>query len=140
MDIINDRSLSRDVIERFLDRSWMLDRTPLPALNGYRFALNLLDDWLTRHRVATLTNASASDVRALLKSKTWDVVSCRCDSLLGLVTRFYQSLQMSSLRDDDPWDTMIVEQIAHAARKRVVRPKVREKTRRTLLLDHPEVV
>src|SRR4051812_32381558 len=87
------RAISRDAIERFLDRSWLLERTALPTMQGNRLALCRLDDWLQRHRRATLDSASAADVRALFRSSHWDAVSRRCESLLGLTTRFYESLK-----------------------------------------------
>jgi site-specific recombinase XerD len=108
----------RDAIERFLDRSWIDEGTPLEALNGHRFALSVLDDWLQRHRVVTLTSASAADVRALLDSKYWDSVSRRCESLLGLITRFYYSLRDCKFRPDDPIETLIDQELAAAAAKR----------------------
>jgi site-specific recombinase XerD len=108
----------RDAIERFLDRSWLLEPTTLQALNGHRFALSVLDDWLQRHRVVTLTSATAADVRALLNSKYWDSVSRRCESLLGLITRFYFNLRDSKVRPDDPIETLIDQEIVAAAERR----------------------
>lgn len=111
-------TVSHDAIERFLDRSWILDRTPSLALHSHRSALNLLDNWLLRHRVVTLTAASPADVRALFDSRCWDVVSRRCEALLGLVTRFYQSLLDSKFRPDDPIEMLIDQELATAASKR----------------------
>ena len=118
------RNLCRDAIERFLDRSWMLERVPLPAIEGNRHALTLLDDWMRRHRVVPLIDAGARDVRALLRSKFWDIVSRRYEALLGLVTRFYQSLRDNRFRADDPVETLIDEELAAAAshRKAARRP------------------
>jgi site-specific recombinase XerD len=120
MSVVNDRAFSRDAIERFLDRGWILDRTPAHALNGHRFALGLLDDWLQKNRVATLTTASSADIRALLNSTYWDKVSRCSESLLGLVTRFYRSLLEDKFRTDDPVERLIEEELASAARKRAV--------------------
>ena len=108
----------RDAIERFLDRNWILEGTQLSSLNGQRFALSVLDDWLQRHREVTLTIATAADVRALLNSKYWDSVSRRCESLLGLITRFYCSLRDCKFRPDDPIETLIDQELAAAAAKR----------------------
>ena len=128
------RTFCRDAIERFLDRSWILDRTPLQALHGHRAALNVLDDWLQRNRVVTLTAASSSDVRALLNSRHWDAVSRRCEALLGLITRFYQSLKDCKHRLDDPIEMLIDQELAAQARKRkAARPALRERPGRKYL-------
>ena len=139
MSAICERTFSRDAIERFLDRSWMLERVAAPALNGHRSALDLLDDWMLRQRTATLTTASASDVRALLSSSYWDTVSRQCESPLGLLTRFYQSLQDCKVRVDDPVETLIDRELAAAARKRDARPDV-EKRHNRVLFSHPRTV
>jgi site-specific recombinase XerD len=115
---MSDSEYCRDAIDRFLDRSWMLDRTPLPTLTGNRVALHALDTWLQRHRVVTLTDATASDVRALLRSAQWDAISRRFEALLGLVTRFYRSLQDSSFRADDPIETLIDQELAASVSRR----------------------
>jgi site-specific recombinase XerD len=104
-----------DAIERYLDRSWMLDRTPLPVVDGHRLALNELDSWLLHRRRVRLTSASASDVRALLNSTHWDALSRRCEALLGLVTRFYRDLQNCKFRPDDPVETLIGQELTAAA-------------------------
>jgi len=131
----------RDAIERFLDRSWLLDGTTVQSLNGHRFALSVLDDWLQRHRIVTLTTASASDVRALLNSKYWDSVSRRCESLLGLITRFYCSLRDCKLRPDDPIETLIDQELAAAAAKRKSVRSVRsEKSSRNLHFSRSPVM
>jgi len=115
---MSDAENCRDAIERFLDRSWTLERTPLPALNSHRVALNALDTWLQRHRVVSLSAASPADIHALLDSRHWDAVSRQIESLLGLITRFYQSLRDCKFRPDDPIETMIDQQLRLAASKR----------------------
>lgn len=133
MHATSDRHLSRDAIERFLDRSWMLEQTPVQAVKGHRFALGVLDDWLHSNRVSTLTTASASDLRALLNSRQWDAVSRRCEALLGLITRFYHSLQETHFRGDDPVATLIDQELELAARKREdKRPPVRRASKLTI--------
>jgi site-specific recombinase XerD len=112
------RDHCRETIERFLDRSWMLDRVALRTLRGNRFALLRLDDWLQRHRVVTLADVTAQDLRALLRSEHWDAVSRRCESLLGLVTRFFQSLRDHQVRPDDPVETLIDQELLAAANQR----------------------
>lgn len=123
------RNYCRDTIERFLDHSWVIDRTPLQTLHGYRTALGILDDWMQRYRVVTLIAASPSDVRALLKSRRWDVVSGHCESLVGLISRFYQSLKDCKCRPDDPIEALINEKHEAPVRKRkAVRPESRGKS------------
>lgn len=117
MSLTDDRAFSRDAIERFLDRGWILERIPLHVADGHRSALGRLDDWMLKNRVATLTTASSSDIRALLNSSCWDKVSRGCDSLLGLITRFYHSLQECKFRADDPVETLIDQELAMAAHK-----------------------
>jgi len=112
---MSDAETCRDAIERFLDRSWMMERTPLTTLNGHRTALNALDVWLQRHRAVALISASASDVRALFESRHWDALTRQFEALLGLVTRFYESLQECKFRSDDPIETMINQQLSLAA-------------------------
>jgi site-specific recombinase XerD len=117
------RATCRDAIERYLDRSWLLDHTPVEVMNGHHFALSLLDKWLQRHRVVTLTTASANDVRAMFRSSPWDDVSRHCEALLGLVTGFYQSLRECKFRPDDPVETLINQELlAAACESRVSRP------------------
>ncbi len=135
------RAVCRDAIDRFLDRSWMLDRTPMQAINGHRFALQVLDDWMQRYRVVTLTAASATDIRALLDSRHWDAVSRRCEALLGLVTRFYQSLKDCKFRSDDPVETLIDQELAAAAKKRDAgKPARRGKSSRNLIFRRSPVL
>jgi site-specific recombinase XerD len=117
MDMVNREDCS-DTIERFLDRSWMLDGISLAAIGANRLALQRLDAWLQRHRVVALTEASAPDLRALLRSGHWDVVSRRCESLLGLLTRFFQSLHECKVRADDPVETLIDQELLASARPR----------------------
>jgi site-specific recombinase XerD len=140
MKVVNDRAFSRDAIERFLDRGWILDHTPVHALKGHRFALGQLDDWLQKNRVATLTTASTSDLRALLDSAYWDRVSRCCESLLGLVTRFYRSLMEWKFRPDDPVERLIEEELAAAARKRSESRPSRPVQRRRGHQLHPRTV
>lgn len=135
------RETCRDAIERFLDRSWILDRTTPQALTGHRFALTALDDWMQRHRVVPLTAASPSDLRAMLNSRHWDSVSRRCEALLGLITRFYQSLHVCKFRSDDPIETLIDLELAAAARKRAAaRPAPSRKPPRKLLFSRSPVL
>jgi site-specific recombinase XerD len=115
---MSDADNCRDAIERFLDRSWMMDRTPLPAVAGHRVALNALNVWMQRHRETTLTGATALDIRAMLDSRHWDSVSRQFEALLGLVTRFYRGLLDSKSRADDPIETLIGLELTAAARKR----------------------
>ena len=130
------RTFCRDAIERFLDRSWMLDRTPVHALYGHRAALGVLDNWMLRHRVVALTEASSADVRALLNSRDWDVVSRQCEALLGLITRFYQSLKDCKFRPDDPVETLIDQELAaEASKRKAARPSPRAKSGRKLLFS-----
>jgi len=138
---MSDSQYCRDAIERFLDRSWMIERTPLPSLTSHRVALNALDLWLQRHRVVTLTSASASDIRAMLDSRHWDAVSRQFEALLGLVTRFYRSLQDCKFRLDDPIETLIGQELLLAARKREARrpPQIR-KSRRKFHFSHLPVI
>src|SRR5262245_43620198 len=98
----SSREHCRDVIDRFLDRYWLEDRTPIATISRHRFALNNLDSWMQRHRVVTLTFATARDVRALLNSSHWDAVACGCESLLSLVAAFFKNLQDTKFRNDDP--------------------------------------
>lgn len=137
----SNREICRDAIERFLDRSCILDRVTLQAMHGNRFALNLLDDWLQRHRVVTLTSAGAKDVRALLNSSHWDTVSRRCESLLGLITRFYQSLRECKFRADDPVETLIDQELLAAASQRnVARLKQRDRASHNMLFSRTPVL
>ena len=124
---MSDADNCRNAIERFLDRSWLLERTPLPALHGHRVALNALDAWLQRHRVVSLSAASAADIHALLDSRHWDAVSRQIESLLGLITRFYQSLRDCKFRHDDPIETMIDQQLKLAASKRMAARSTRSR-------------
>jgi site-specific recombinase XerD len=110
----NSRIDCGEAIERFLDRSWILDRTPLPVLDGHRLALNELDGWLLHRRRVRLTSASASDVRALLNSTHWDALSRRCEALLGLITHFYRDMQHCKFRPDDPVETLIGKKLIAA--------------------------
>jgi len=128
---MSDAEDCRDAIERFLDRSWLLDRTPAPALTGHRVALNALNIWMQRHREVTLTSASALDIRAMLDSRHWDTVSRQFEALLGLVTRFYRGLLDCKSRPDDPIETLIGLELTAAARKReALRPTPPRKLRR----------
>jgi site-specific recombinase XerD len=108
------RENCRIAIERFLDRSWVLDGTPLQTLDDHRFALNVLDEWLQFNRAVTLSTASASDVWALLNSTYWEAVARRCEPLMSLVTRFYRSLQDCKVRPDDPIGTVVSQELAAA--------------------------
>jgi site-specific recombinase XerD len=128
---MSDADSCRDAIERFLDRSWMMERTPLPTLTGNRVALNALNIWMQRHREATLSRASALDIRAMLDSRHWDTVSRQFEALLGLVTRFYRDLLDCKSRPDDPIETLIGLELTAAARKReAARPVRPRKVRR----------
>lgn len=130
------RICCRDAIERFLDRSWLLDRTPLQTIHGHRAALGVLDNWLQRHRVVTLTAASPADVRALLNSRHWDAVSRQCEALLGLITRFYQSLKDCKFRPDDPVEMLIDQELAaEISKRKAARPASRAKSARKLLFS-----
>jgi len=124
-----DREFCRDVIERFLDRSWLNDGTPIGALTKHRIALNNLDAWLRKHRVVALTGASAQDVRALLNSPHWDAVALGCECLVSLVATFFQSLQETRFRSDDPIMTLIDQEMAVAAKRAFGRPAPRESRR-----------
>jgi site-specific recombinase XerD len=115
---MSDAAYCRDAIERFLDRSWMMDRTPMAAMAGHRVALNALNVWMQRHRETTLTRASAVDIRAMLDSRHWDAVSRQFEASLGLVTRFYRGLLDCKARPDDPIETLIGLELTAAARKR----------------------
>jgi site-specific recombinase XerD len=117
MDPVN-REDCTDTIERFLDRSWMLDGASMAAIKANRLALQRLDGWLQKHRVVALSEANAPDLRALLRSEHWDAVSRRCESLLGLVTRFFQSLRECKLRADDPVETLIDQELLVSASQR----------------------
>src|SRR5262245_35350326 len=123
----SSRDDSRDAIERFLDRSWLAERTSFAAIESHRIALNNLDFWMQRHRVVPLTAATAKDVRALLDSSHWEAVSYGCESLLSLVASFFQSLQNTRFRSDDPIVTIIDQEMAAAAKRaaRTARPEKR---------------
>ena len=129
---MSDTEYCSEAIERFLDRSWMMDHTPLPALTNHRVALNALNLWMQRNRVVTLTSASASDIRAMLDSRHWDAVSRQFEALLGLVTRFYRGLVDCNFRPDDPIETLIGQELVLAARKREAArpPKIRKLRRK----------
>lgn len=129
------RANCRDAIERFLDRSWLLERLSLQTTHGHRFALNLLDHWMQQHRAVTLTGATAADLRALFQSPHWDDMSRRCEALLGLITRFYQNLRDSKFRCDDPIETLIEQEISLAASARHGNRKPRMDQRRPLLFS-----
>ena len=135
------REICRDAIERFLDRSCVLDRVTLQAMYGNRYALTMLDDWLQRHRAMTLTQASANDVRELFRSSHWDTVSRCCESLLGLITRFYASLRECKFRSDDPIEKLIEEELAAAASQRTAaRLRRRERQNQPLVLSGTPVL
>lgn len=125
----------QEAIERFLDRSWVQEPTPVAALSKHRTALNHLDFWMRRHRKASLVAATAKDVRALLNSSHWDAVSIGCESLLKLVASFFQSLQETRFRADDPIVTIIDQEMAAAAKRAYARP-ARSETRRPGLSLH----
>jgi site-specific recombinase XerD len=131
MTAISDRHYSRDVIERYLDRTWVFGHAPVQALAEYRSALNRLDDWMQRHRVATLATASPTDVRALLDSGHWTDVARGCDALPGLVAGFYQTLQDGKFRSDDPIETLIDQELFAAAIKRDAKALLRHDLRRS---------
>lgn len=134
--MISNREMCRDAIDRFLDRSCILDRVTLQAMYGNRYALTMLDDWLQRHRAMTLPQASANDVRELFRSPYWDAVSRRCESLLGLITCFYASLRDCKFRPDDPIQTLIEQELAAAASQRAAaRLKRRDRPKHTLLFS-----
>ena len=118
----SSRENCRDAIERFLDRSWLLEKIPAETLSRQRLALNNLDFWLQRHRAISLTFASAKDVRALLNSDYWDAVSYGCESLVSLVASFFKSLQETRFRFDDPIVTLIDQEMAAAAKHAASRP------------------
>jgi|SRR5688572_3883780 site-specific recombinase XerD len=140
MSAMNDLCLSQDAIERFLDRSWMLGRIPAQAVKGHRSTLESLDAWLRTHRVSTLCTASTSDVRALLQSRQWNTVSRGCETLLGLVTRFYHSLRECHFRGDDPVQMLIEQELAAAALRRdAARPTGAQRVRK-LTHDHLRLV
>ncbi len=135
------REICRDEIERFLDRSCILDRVTLQAMYGNRYALNMLDDWLRRHRSMTLTQASANDVRELFRSSHWDRVARCCESLLGLITRFYASLRECKFRSDDPIQTLIEQELAAAASQRTAaRIKQRDRQNPPLVFRQTSVL
>lgn len=127
----SDRLYSRDVIERYLERSWVAGRIPARALDGYRIALIRLDEWLQRHRGVTLSTAAAPEVRALLDSSQWLEVAHDCSALLGLLTEFYQSLQDCRFRKDDPIETLIDQELFAAAIKRDAADLLRHDLRRS---------
>jgi site-specific recombinase XerD len=131
MTAISDRQYSRDVIERYLDRTWVFGRAPLHALAEYRSALNRLDDWMQRHRVTTLATASPTDLRALLDSAQWIEIAHGCETLLGLVAGFYQTLQDCKFRHDDPIETLVNQELFAAAIKRDATALLRHDLRRT---------
>jgi site-specific recombinase XerD len=131
MTAISDLLYSRDVIERYLDRTWVFGRAPVHALTEYRSALNRLDDWMQHHRVATLATASPTDVRALLDSEDWTSVAHDCEALLGLVAGFYQTLQDGKFRSDDPIETLINQELFAAAIKRDATALLRHDLRRS---------
>lgn len=132
--MISNKEMCRDAIERFLDRSCILDRVTLQALYGNRYALTMLDDWLQRHRAKTLPQASANDVRELFRSSYWDAVSRRCESLLGLITCFYASLRDCKFRSDDPIQTLIEQELAAAASQRAAaRLRQRDRQKQSLV-------
>jgi len=118
----SSRENCRDAIDRFLDRSWLLEKTPVETLSRQRLALNNLDYWLQRHRAISLTFASSKDVRALLNSDYWDAVSYGCDSLVSLLASFFKSLQETRFRFDDPIVTLIDQEMAAAAKHSPSRP------------------
>lgn len=140
MSAMNDLSLSQDAIERFLDRSWMLGRIPGQAVKGHRTTLEVLDHWLRIHRVSTLTTASTADVRALLRSPQWVALARGCETLLGLVTRFYQSLRECQVRGDDPVERLVEQELAAAALKRYAKRPAGARRVHTLTLDRPRIV
>jgi hypothetical protein len=80
---------------------------------------------MQRHPVVPLTAATAKDVRALLDSSHWEAVSYGCDSLLSLVASFFQSLQNTRFRNDDPIVTIIDQEISAAAKRASRRPEKR---------------
>lgn len=118
----DSREDCRDAIERFLDRNWMAEHTSITALAKHRFALLNLDFWMLRRRKVALAAASARDVRALLDSSHWDAVSYGSESLLSLVAAFFQSLQETRFRSDDPIVTIIDQEMAAAAKRSFSRP------------------
>lgn len=130
---IDDRHYSRDAIERFLDRSWVYERTPIDLLRDYRIALSQLDGWMQRHRAVTLSTAGASDVRALLDSPCWIESAQRCPTLLGAVTAFYQGLQDCKFRPDDPVETLVDQELFAAVIKHDATRRLRDAARRTSL-------
>jgi len=124
-----------DAIERFLDRSWILERTPVANLSRQRIALNNLNFWMQRHRKMSLATATAKDMRLLLDSSQWDAVSSGCESLLQLVASFFQSLQETQFRADDPIVTIIDQEMAAAAKRAYARP-TRSDSRRPRMSFH----
>ena len=118
----SSRENCRDAIDRFLDRSWLLEKIPVDTLSRHRLALNNLDFWLQRHRAISLSFASAKDVRELLNSDYWDAVSYGCESLVSLVASFFKSLQETRFRFDDPIVTLIDQEMAAAAKHSPSRP------------------
>jgi site-specific recombinase XerD len=125
---IDSREECRDAIERFLDRSWVLERTSIAALSRHRVALRNLDSWMQRHCVVSLAAATAKDMRALMNSSRWDAVAQGCECLVSLVASFFRSLQDTRFRSDDPIVT-IIDQEMSAAAKRAVRPERAERRR-----------
>ena len=119
----------RDPIERFLDRNWMTEHTSITSLSKHRFALINLDFWMQRRRKVPLAAATAKDVRALLDSDHWDAVSYGCESLLSLVAAFFQSLQETRFRSDDPIVTIIDQEMSAAAKRAFSRPARTERRR-----------
>lgn len=133
------REVCRDAIERFLDRSWILERTSVTSLSKNRIVLGKLDFWMQRHREVPLSAATAKDVRALLNSTHWDACSYGCESLLKLVTSFFQSLQETRYRADDPIVTIIDQEMAAAAKRAFPRP-ARVESRRPRMSFHLSAV
>jgi len=133
--VTRSREDCRDAIERFLDRSWVLERTSVTTLSKHRIALGKLDFWMQRHREVPLAAATAKDMRALLDSSHWDACSYGCESLLKLVTSFFQSLQETRYRADDPIVTIIDQEMAAAAKRAFSRP-ARVESRRPRMPFH----
>ena len=91
-------------------------------------------------RAMTLTHASANDVRELFRSPHWDAVSRRCESLLGLITRFYASLRECKFRADDPIERLIEQELAAAASQRTAaRLKQRDRQKQSLVFSRTPV-
>jgi site-specific recombinase XerD len=138
--VTRSREDGRDTIERFLDRSWILERTPVASLSKHRITLGKLDFWMQRHRKIPLTDATARDMRALLDSSHWDAISYGSESLLKLVTSFFQSLQETRYRADDPIVTIIDQEMAAAAKRAFSRPARVEKRRPRLSFSFSTVI